>query len=206
MAWTDAMVAVGIAAGAYLIGSFPSAYLVGRHRSGLDMRTAGEGNVGARNVFHEVGKGWGVAVWALDFGKGAAVAIPLQTGPVWRLAVAVVFLILGHAFPVWLGFVGGKGLAAAGGFAAALMPLAALMAGAVCGVVWLATRSFLPTVVTVVVLTFALAPLTGVEWSMMGVALGGFVLVAVKRVVDEPRMRRIEAETGWDRATGGTRS
>ena len=69
MAWTDAAIAVAFAVGAYLIGSLPSAYLVGRYRSGLDIRTAGEGNVGARNAFHEVGKGWGVLVWALDVGK-----------------------------------------------------------------------------------------------------------------------------------------
>jgi len=172
--WTEALIAVGVAGGAYLIGSFPSAYLIGK------------------------------AVWALDVGKGAAVAIPLENGPIWRLAVAVVFLILGHAYPVWLGFVGGKGLAAAGGFTAALMPLAALMAGAACGLVWLVTRRFLPTVVTVVALTFVLARFTGVRWGIMAVALGGFLLTAVKRVIDEPRMRRIEAETGWNRTTGGS--
>ena len=206
MDWTEPLVAAGIAVGAYLIGSFPSAYLVGRYRAGVDIRTAGEGNVGARNAFHVVGRRWGVVVWALDVAKGAVVAIPLLDGQTWKLAVAVVFLILGHAYPVWLGFVGGKGLAAAGGFAAALMPLAALMAGGACGLVWLVTRRFLPTVVTVVVLTFAFAPLTGVRWSTMGVALGGFVLTAVKRIVDEPRMRRIEAETGWDRTAGGSRT
>ena len=204
MDWTEALIVVGVAGGAYLIGSFPSAYLIGKHRSGLDIRSAGEGNVGARNVFHEVGKGWGVAVWALDVGKGAAVAIPLENGPIWRLAVAVVFLILGHAYPIWLGFVGGKGLAAAGGFTAALMSLAALMSGAACGLVWLVTRRFLPTVVTVVVLTFVLARFTGVRWSIMAVALGGFLLTAVKRILDEPRMRLIEAETGWNRTTGGS--
>ena len=204
MDWTEALIIVAVACGAYLIGSFPSAYLIGKHRSGLDIRTAGEGNVGARNVFHEVGKGWGVAVWALDLGKGVAVAIPLANGPIWRLAVAVVFLILGHAYPIWLGFIGGKGLAAAGGFTAALMPFAAAMAGAACGLVWLVTRKFLPTVITVVILTFALAPFTGVRWGIMAVALGGFLLTAAKRIIDEPRMRRIEAETGWDRSGGGT--
>ena len=204
MDWAEALTIAGVAVAAYLVGSLPTAYAVGRLRSGIDIRTAGEGNVGARNVFHEVGAGWGVAVWALDVGKGAAVAIPLANGPIWRLAVAVVFLILGHAYPIWLGFVGGKGLAAAGGFTVALMPLAAAMAGAACGLVWLVTRTFLPTVITVVTLTFVLAPFTGVRWSIMAVALGGFLLTAVKRIIDEPRMRRIEAETGWDRAAGGT--
>ena len=193
-----------IALGAYLVGSIPSAYAVGRLRSGIDIRRSGEGNVGARNVFHEVGPGWGVVVFGLDFGKGAVVALPFVDGPVHRLAVAAVFLIIGHAYPIWLGFVGGKGLAAAGGFAAASMPWAVLLGGAVSGVVWLTTRRFLPTVVTAAVLAFLTAPLTGVEWPVIGVVLGAFLLVAVKRVIDEPRMRAIEAETGWDRVGGGT--
>jgi glycerol-3-phosphate acyltransferase PlsY len=204
MDWSQASAVAAVAVGAYLVGSFPSAYLVGRLHAGVDVRSVGEGNVGARNVFHEVGKGWGIAVFALDFGKGAAVALYFSGGPLWRLTVAVVFLVLGHAFPVWLGFVGGKGVAAAGGFAAALMPLSALVAAAASGIVFLATRRFLPTLVTVVVLTFVLAPFTGVAAGAITVALGGFVLTAVKRLLDEPRMRRIEAETGWDRAAGGS--
>lgn len=205
MAWPEWGILVAVAAGAYLVGSFPTAYLAGQIHSGTDVRVAGEGNVGARNVFHEVGKGWGVAVFGVDFAKGAAVALPLADGPITRLAVGVVFLVLGHAFPIWLGFVGGKGLAAGGGFTAALMPLAVLGGAAVGGVVWLATRRFLPTVITVVTLAFVLAPFTGVHWSLMAVALGGFMVTAAKRIIDEPRMRRIEAETGWDRAAGGTR-
>ena len=205
MHWSEVTTLAAVAAAAYLVGSFPAAYLVGRLRAGIDVRTAGEGNVGARNVFHEVGSGWGVTVFALDFGKGAAVALPLADGPLSRLAVAVTFVVLGHAYPVWLGFVGGKGVSAVGGVAAALMPVAAAAAGAASGAVWLATRRFLPTLVTVVVLTFVVAPFTGVGWGVMTVALGGFLLTAAKRVLDEPRMRRIEAETGWDRAMGGTR-
>jgi len=205
MDWAEAITIAGIALGAYLLGSFPSAYLVGRLQAGVDIRRAGEGNVGARNVFHEVGQSWGVVVFGLDVGKGAAVALPLHNGPIWRLAIGVVFLIVGHAFPVWLGFVGGKGVAAAGGFTTALMPMAVLIAAAAGSLVWLVTRRFLPTLVTVVVLTFVAAPFTGVGWDIMAVALGGFVMTAAKRVFDEPRMRRIEAETGWDRARGGTR-
>ena len=53
--------AVAIAGIAYLVGSIPAAYIVGRMVSGVDMRVAGEGNVGARNAYHVVGRGWGVA-------------------------------------------------------------------------------------------------------------------------------------------------
>jgi glycerol-3-phosphate acyltransferase PlsY len=196
--------AAGTALIAYLIGSLPSAYLVGRLVRGIDVRREGEGNVGARNVFHEVGNGWGIVVFALDFGKGAAAAL-LFRDPTWQLAIAAVFLVVGHGFPVWLRFVGGKGMAAAGGFAAALFPVAALVGGAASGVVWLLTHRFLPTVVAVTVVTLAAAPLLGTGLEVVGAALLGFVAVAAKRILDEPRMRRIEAETGWDRERGGTR-
>ena len=191
---------------AYALGSIPTAYLVGRFAGGVDLREAGEGNVGARNAFHEVGHRWGLVVFAVDIAKGAAVALLFRNSPLWQLAVAAFFLILGHAFPVWLGFVGGKGLACAGGFTIALFPWAALIGGAASGAVWLVTRRFLPTLITVTVVTFVAAPFTGGGLPVIGVALGTFVLVALKRVVDEPRMRRIEARTGWDRVHGGSRA
>lgn len=201
---TDLVTAFGVAAVGYLIGSVPVAYLVGRFVAGMDIREAGEGNVGARNVFHEVGAAWGIVVFAGDFGKGAAIALLFREQPLWQLTLAAVAMILGHAFPVWLGFVGGKGLAAAGGLTAALMPAGTLIGVGAAGPVWLATRRFLPTVVVAIVGTFLVAPFTGTRWPVMGVALAAFVAVAVKRVLDEPRMREIEARTGWDRSRGGS--
>jgi glycerol-3-phosphate acyltransferase PlsY len=200
--WT----AAGTALVAYALGSFPTAFLVGRLTRGIDVRTEGEGNVGARNVFHEVGAGWGMAVSAVDMGKGAGVALLYGRSPLWQLGTAAAFLVIGHAYPVWLGFVGGKGVACAGGFAIALFPWSALVAAGATLVVWLITHRFLPTLITMTVLTFACAPVFGYPVAVMGVALGAFALVALKRVIDEPRMRRIEAETGWDRVQGGTRS
>jgi glycerol-3-phosphate acyltransferase PlsY len=200
--WTG----VSTALVAYALGSIPTAFLVGRLVRGIDVRQAGEGNVGARNAFHEVGHGWGLLVFAVDMAKGAGVALLYGRSPLWQLAVAAFFLVLGHAYPVWLRFVGGKGLASAGGFTIALFPWAALIGGAACGVVWLITHRFLPTLITVTVLAFALAPFTGGELPTIGVALGAFLLVALKRLVDEPRMRSVEARTGWDRAHGGSRA
>jgi glycerol-3-phosphate acyltransferase PlsY len=190
----------------YGLGSFPSAYLAGRLARGIDIRQAGEGNVGARNAFHEVGPWWGVAVTAVDMGKGAAVALLYGRSPLWQLAVGAAFLVLGHAYPIWLRFEGGKGLACAGGLTVALFPWSGLAAAGASGVAWLLTRRFLPTLITICVLIFALAPLFGYAYPVMGVALGAFALVALKRVVDEPRMQRIEAQTGWDRVRGGSRA
>ena len=77
--------AVVIAGVAYLVGSIPAAYIVGRMVSGVDMRVAGEGNVGARNTYHVVGRGWGVAVCLIDAAKGGAVAVALRDRPTWQL-------------------------------------------------------------------------------------------------------------------------
>ena len=198
---TDLLVAVAIG---YLIGSIPVGYLVGKLAADVDIRVTGEGNVGARNVFHVVGTGWGVVVFAADFAKGVAVATLFWNRPVWQLGIAAVSMVVGHAYPVWLGFIGGKGLAAAGGFAVALMPWGGAIGIGAAGPVWLMTRRFLPTAVVAIVGTFVAAPFTGAPWSFIALALGAFVAVALKRVIDEPRMKEIEARTGWDRARGGT--
>ena len=189
---------------AYGLGSVPAAYLVGRAVGHLDIRTEGEGNVGARNVFHEVGWKWGVAVFAADCGKGAAAALLYRDAPVWQLVLAAFFLLVGHAYPVWLGFVGGKGLASALGFGIALMPEAGFVAVAAGGMIYGVTRRFLPSIVVAAPALFISAPFTGAEWPTIVISFGAFLLVALKRVIDEPRMRRIEEETGWDRARGGS--
>jgi len=111
---------------AYLLGSIPFAYLAGRTRS-IDIRTVGSKNVGASNVFRELGKGIGVMVMALDIAKGllAVVIANSETSSPWPL-IAAAAAIVGHVFPVWLGFKGGKGVAVAGGAMIGLVPLPAV--------------------------------------------------------------------------------
>lgn len=189
---------------AYLVGSIPSAYLVGRWVAGVDLRIAGEGNVGARNAYHVVGPGWGVAVFLMDMTKGGVVGLALQGRPGWQLTLGGVAVITGHAFPVWLGFVGGKGVATAGGVGIALLLPAAVIGGAAAGAVFAVTRRFLPTVIVAILGSFAAAALLGEPGATIGIVVSLFALTGIKRAIDEPRMRRIEAATGWDRATGGT--
>lgn len=112
---------------AYLLGSIPFAYLAGRTR-GIDIRTVGSKNVGASNVFRELGKGIGITVMALDVGKGlvAVMIANAETSSPWPL-VAAAAAIVGHVFPVWLRFKGGKGVAVAGGAMIGLVPLPALI-------------------------------------------------------------------------------
>jgi glycerol-3-phosphate acyltransferase PlsY len=100
--------------GAYLLGSVPSAYIVARFVAGVDIRQVGDGNMGAKNTFETVGKLAGVAVGVADVGKGAlAVAIARH----FSLSEEVALLsgacaVLGHDFPLFLGFRGGQGMAA----------------------------------------------------------------------------------------------
>ena len=118
--------ALGTAVFAYLVGSIPASYVIARYVVGADVREIGEGNAGARNVFHEVGRFWGFATFLADFGKGALVAAVFVGSPSWQVFLAGAFVFLGHAYPVWLRFVGGKGLATVGGFSVVLVPWAAV--------------------------------------------------------------------------------
>jgi glycerol-3-phosphate acyltransferase PlsY len=118
-----------VALGAYLMGSFPSGYLIGRAR-GIDIRAHGSGNIGATNVLRVLGRKWGYLCFALDIGKGAlAVWLGWHVPAAWGLApstsaiLSAVAVMVGHTFPVWLGFKGGKGIATSGGIAITLFPI-----------------------------------------------------------------------------------
>lgn len=115
----------------YLAGSVPFAFLLARRR-GIDVRVAGSGNVGAANVLRTTGPWRGVIVMALDMGKGiAAVALAhLVSGGTTHAAMSGAAAIVGHIYPVWLRFHGGKGVAVAAGVFTMLSPGATAAAGA----------------------------------------------------------------------------
>ena len=114
---------------AYLIGSIPFALLLARHW-GADVRRTGSGNVGAANVLRTSGLTAGVLVAALDIFKGAASVILADrvSAGVALPAAAGLAAIVGHVYPVWLRFRGGKGVATACGVFSILTPLAVLPA------------------------------------------------------------------------------
>jgi acyl phosphate:glycerol-3-phosphate acyltransferase len=127
----------------YLAGSVPFGVLVTRWARGVDVRAEGSGNIGATNVARVAGKKLGVLVLALDALKGALpVVLALRMMPDSpRVHVAVGFAaFLGHCFPVWLKFRGGKGVATALGVLLVLVPVAALAGAAVYGLVLAVTR------------------------------------------------------------------
>ena len=127
---------LAVAVGAYLIGSIPSGFLIGRIK-GVDLREVGSGNIGATNALRVLGKKWGYMVFAADFLKGFfAVAITLAATSILELPDAIlagiiagIFAMIGHIFPVWLGFKGGKGIATAGGIMLGLFPIVVFLVG-----------------------------------------------------------------------------
>lgn len=118
---------------AYLIGSIPFGYLIVRGKVGADIRQTGSGGTGATNVSRRAGKLAGVVTLLLDALKGAAAVFFARavTGSEWIVAAAAVAVIVGHIFPVWLGFRGGKGVATGAGVFLVLAPVAVLCAGVV---------------------------------------------------------------------------
>ena len=113
----------------YLIGSLPIGYLVAQVARGVDLRRVGSGNVGATNVYRTAGRGVAVVVMMADIGKGATSVIVISPGA--SAVAAGVAAIVGHVYPVWLGFRGGKGVATASGVFAILAPMATLIAAVV---------------------------------------------------------------------------
>jgi len=113
----------------YAVGSVPFAFLLAR-RAGIDVRVAGSGNVGAANVVRTSGLSLGVTVMALDIVKGAATVLAAYAavGNIQSMAAAGAAAVVGHIYPVWLRFHGGKGVAVAAGAFAVLAPLATVAA------------------------------------------------------------------------------
>ena len=138
-----------IVALSYLLGSIPVGYLLVRFFKREDIRTVGSGNIGATNVLRSGGKGLGAATFILDAAKGAlAVALggwlASSLMPGWPVrsvaALAALCAVLGHIFPVWLGFKGGKGVATGFGVFLVIAPWAALSAIGLFAVVFALSR------------------------------------------------------------------
>jgi glycerol-3-phosphate acyltransferase PlsY len=150
----------------YLLGSIPAGFLVGKAR-GIDVRSQGSGNIGATNVFRVLGRKAGIMVLAADAAKGFAAArwapgLALQFFPSAvagreGLALAAgVASILGHNFPCWLRFKGGKGIATSGGVVLAWAPAACLTALALWGLVFAVSRYVsLASIAAALILPFA---------------------------------------------------
>jgi glycerol-3-phosphate acyltransferase PlsY len=132
-------------AASYLVGSIPFGLVLGRAFAGVDVRRSGSGNIGATNVARTAGRRLGVLTLVLDAAKGAipvgvtawALGVPAAAG--WPAAAGLA-AFLGHVFPVWLGFRGGKGVATALGAFLALSPWLTLVAAFVFGLAFAGSK------------------------------------------------------------------
>jgi glycerol-3-phosphate acyltransferase PlsY len=121
---------------AYLIGAFPSSVVLGRSLRGIDVRKHGSGNAGATNAWRVLGWKVGLAVLVLDAAKGALATALLPRLPIGPLPAGLTTVslacgcaaVLGHVFPVYIGFRGGKGVATGAGMLVALIPIPAAAA------------------------------------------------------------------------------
>ncbi len=145
----------------YLLGSIPTGLWIGRWRGGGDIRQSGSGRTGATNTFRTLGLRWSVTVLILDAVKGALPILIVMA--VWNSPTGEVIgglaAVVGHQFPLYAGFRGGRGAATAMGAMIAIMPMGALFA----------LGSALPILLGIKVMS--LATLTGATSAAIGIAL-----------------------------------
>jgi len=177
----------------YLAGSVPFAFLLAR-RAGIDVRRVGSRNVGAANVMRSTGPGRAIAVMALDVAKGAAaVALAnITTGGAALAAATGAAAVVGHIYPVWLRFHGGKGVAVAAGAFAVLTPLATGLAAVLFLLtVWTTRYVSLGSIAATVALP-PVAWLVGAPVAVVGAAAGTAALILFRH---RANLRRLRAGT-----------
>jgi acyl phosphate:glycerol-3-phosphate acyltransferase len=185
------MAPIAIIVAAYLIGSIPFALLLARRWGSTDLRLIGSGNLGAANVLRASGVKAGVIVALLDMAKGAASVILAERFGAGGAAPAAAGLaaIVGHIYPVWLRFRGGKGVATACGVFSILTPLALPPVMLIfVATVWITRYVSLGSVLA----TLALPPITyaiGGGPAVLAVALVAAMLVVVRHRSNLARVR-----------------
>ena len=167
----------------FFLGAIPNAYLAGRLLKNIDIRSHGSGNVGATNVFRVLGRGPGIAVFGLDFLKGAlpvllfAGAFPQTGDPELLRFMAGLSAVFGHMFTPFLGFKGGKGIATGAGALCAAFPPSFLVALSVWIAVFLASKTVSLSSLTAVLALFISGFFIQTKGEIRGVFLGLVLLV-----------------------------
>jgi acyl phosphate:glycerol-3-phosphate acyltransferase len=192
---------------AYLLGSFPSAYLMGRWRQGIDIRDVDVRNMGAAAVMRVVGIPEGVVVLLFDGGKGAAavaIAIALGVSYPWVLAAAFA-AFLGHNYPIYVGFRGGKGIATILGMYLVLAPLGTGITLAIIGLLLIFTRHIFSAIA--IAGPFFLISLWLVEGNMVlfyfSLGLVAFSFVSSRRRLYEVKSMIVRGLSGVRRVLSG---
>jgi len=184
----------------YLLGSIPFSYIVAKKVKGIDIRKLGEGNVGARNVWHLVCKKYGVIASLLDFAKGVGayfIGYLLELGP-WWIWLCGFSVVLGHDFPIFLQGRGGKGAASAMGFLMGMQPLLVLISGAIIGLIFFPTHHFhLSVGIGMGSIPVLWRVLLKKSWPEVVLLVSFLLVLGIKRLIDEPYMRKIKQASGW---------
>lgn len=184
----------------YLVGSIPFSYLIAKRVKKVDIRIVGEGNVGGRNVWHVVGKKYGVLAGFLDLLKGlAAFGIGNLFGLYpWYIWICGFFAVFGHCFPVFLRGRGGKGAATAMGFLLGMQPVALVISGVLMLLAYGIFRNFHISISA----GMASLPLFwhfvfGKTWAETGIMVSFLLFLGLKRWIDEPYMQKVKEKSGW---------
>lgn len=175
------MESVAVALIAFLLGSIPTAFLMGRALKGIDVREAGSGNSGAVNAGRQLGKGIGALVLVIDAGKGVVAILigqALQV-PVLTIYISAVLVVLGHNFSPFLGFKGGKGAATVLGLSALMLWQITAISVLLGAVLLLITRRAVWTLAAVFLLLNALTIATSQSPGLIALCLILSLLVAV---------------------------
>jgi len=184
----------------YLIGSIPFSFIVAKTVKGVDIRVVGEGNVGGRNVWHVVGKKYGIIAGILDMSKGlGAYWLGILLGlPPWWIWLCGFSVVVGHDFPIFLKGRGGKGAASAMGFLLGMEPLIIIIYGVLIGAIYLPFRNFhLAIGVGIGSLPILWKTVLKESWTECAILLSFLLFLGLKRLIDEPYMQKIKQESGW---------
>ena len=162
----------------YLLGSIPFGFLLTRLATGLDVRNLGSGNIGAANAFRVTRVSLGLVVLVLDAMKGAlAVMLSVEINNHEAMgALSAIFVVVGHLYPVWLKFNGGKGVSTAAGAFAVVSPASALVAF-LCFIGTVAMTRFVS--LGSMMATLALVLMLGVNGESTNVIIAGFSVSAL---------------------------
>ena len=183
----------------YAIGSIPFSYIVARLFGVKDVRAVGSGNVGATNVMRSAGKGAGILALILDGSKGALTVLIARafTSSETEVCVAGLCAVIGHLFPVWLGFRGGKGVATGAGLFIPLAP-SALGVAVIIFVVTVAVSRYASLASIVASLSLpAAAYLLGGSTTVAATALVAALMVVIRHHANIGRLvRGVEPKLG----------
>jgi acyl phosphate:glycerol-3-phosphate acyltransferase len=181
---------------AYMLGAIPFGYLLTRISTGKDVRSEGSGNIGATNVLRAAGRGAAIATMVLDMAKGYAavwIAANLTGGSAGWSADAALAVMVGHAFPIFLGFKGGKAVATFTGAFLYLTPIAAL-AGIIVFVIAVVVTRYVSAASILAAATFPLGVWV-IDHASLNVILAAAIAAAIVVYRHKDNMRRIRAGT-----------